>query len=97
MISDIEKINKRASGATVSSSIGAATGLAGTITSGVANSDNVRNSADNDKEKNLNKASNVLAGVTTAASLTATVFNATQISAAKRVIETAELCEEAIK
>lgn len=96
-ISDIEKINKRASGATVSSSIGAATGLAGTITSGVANSDNVRNSADNDKEKNLNKASNVLAGVTTAASLTATVFNATQISAAKRVIETAELCEEAIK
>lgn len=96
-ISDLEKINKQAGGATVSSSIGAATGLAGTIASGMANSDKVRNDSNAQKEKNLNKASNVLAGVTTVASLTSTVFNATQIAAAKRVIETAELCEEAIK
>lgn len=94
---DLEKINNRATGATVASSVGAATGLAGTITSGVANSESVRTGADAQKEKNLNTASNVLAGVTTAATLTSTVFNATQVAAAKRVIETAELCEEAIK
>ncbi|MBR4891705.1 MAG: hypothetical protein IKZ34_00795 [Alphaproteobacteria bacterium] len=96
-VSDIEKINKRATGATVASSVGAAAGFAGTITSGVANSNSVRTSENAQKEKNLNAASNVLAGVTTAASVTATVFNATQIAAAKRVIETAEKCEEVIK
>ena len=77
------------------SGVGAATGLAGTITSGVANTDATREDAD--KSKSLNTASNVLAGVTTAASLTATVFNATQIAAAKRIIEVAEQCEEALK
>lgn len=94
-LEDVKKINTRATGATVSSGIGAATGLAGTITSGIANTDQTRENAE--KAKNLNTASNVLAGVTTAASLTSTVFNATQISAAKRVIETAEQCEEALK
>ncbi len=94
-LEDVKKINARATGATVSSGIGAATGLAGTITSGIANTDQTRENAE--KAKNLNTASNVLAGVTTAASLTSTVFNATQISAAKRVIETAEQCEEALK
>ncbi|MBO5704714.1 MAG: hypothetical protein J6R99_01715 [Alphaproteobacteria bacterium] len=94
-LEDVKKINTRATGATVSSGIGAATGLAGTITSGIANTDPTRENAE--KAKNLNTASNVLAGVTTAASLTSTVFNATQISAAKRVIETAEQCEEALK
>lgn len=96
-VSDIEKINSRATGATVASSVGATTGLAGAITAGVANSDSVNNGDNKDKERKLNTASNVLSGVTTAASLTATVFNATQIAAAKRVIETAELCEESIK
>lgn len=94
-ITDVEKINNRALGATVSSGVGAATGLAGTITSGVANTDATREDAD--KSKSLNTVSNVLAGVTTAASLTATVFNATQIAAAKRIIEVAEQCEEALK
>ena len=96
-VEDIEKINVRATGATVSSSVGAVAGVAGTVTSGMANSESVRTSQDAQKEKNLNTASNVLAGVTTVASLTSTVFNATQIAAAKRVIETAEQCEEAIK
>lgn len=94
---DIEKINNRATGATVASSVGATTGLAGTITAGVVNSDSVNAGDNKDKKRNLNTASNVLSGVTTAASLTATVFNATQIAAAKRVVETAELCEESIK
>lgn len=96
-VEDIEKINLRATGATVSSSVGAVAGVAATVTSGMANSESVRTSQDAQKEKNLNTASNVLAGVTTVASLTSTVFNATQIAAAKRVIETAEQCEEAIK
>ncbi len=81
---DISKINTRAKGAMISSAVGAATGLSGTITSAVANSDSVRSqkNADGtrtDKEKNLNTASNVLAGASTVASGVATAFNATQI------------------
>jgi hypothetical protein len=96
-VEDIEKINIRATGATVSSSVGAVAGAAGAVTAGVANSDSVKVGDGKDKEKKLNTVSNVLSGVTTVASLTATVFNATQKAAAKRVIETAELCEESIK
>ena len=96
-VSDIEKINNHATGATIASSVGAVTGLVGTVTSGVANSDKVRNADDAQKEKNLNTASNVLAGATGAASLVSTVFNAVQIAAVKRVVETAERCEEVLK
>lgn len=62
----------------------------------MANSDKVRNDntdSGKQKEKNLNTASNVLAGTTTVASAAATVFNATQISAIKRVVSVAEKCE----
>jgi hypothetical protein len=99
---DISKINTRAKGAMISSAVGATTGLSGTITSAVANSDSVRSqkNADGtrtDKEKNLNTASNVLAGASTVASGVATVFNATQISAIKKVAEVATKCTEALK
>ena len=50
-----------------------------------------------DREKNLNKASNILGGATTAASLTATVFNATQINAIKKIVNIADECEGALK
>ncbi len=93
---DITAINKRATGGMISSTIGAATGLTGTITSGVANSDDVRHSG-TDKEKKLNTASNVLAGATTAAAATATIFNATQISAIKKMSTIADECEGAIQ
>ena len=96
---DLSKIDNRATGAMVSSAIGATTGIAGTITSASANSDAVRNdNSDTGKqrEKNLNTASNVLAGTTTAASATATVFNATQISAIKRAATAADTCEGAL-
>lgn len=97
---DISKINKRAEGAMVSGIVGVTTGLAGTITSGVANTDKTRGD-DSDvgkqKEKNLNTASNVLAGVSTAASGVATIFNATQISAIKKVANIAAKCTEALK
>lgn len=93
---DISSINKKSTGAAVSSGVGAALGLAGTITSASANSDSVRN-GDRDKEKNLNNAANVLAGGTTVASGVATVFNATQISAIKRAASAADECEGALR
>lgn len=93
---DVSSINKRSTGATVSSGIGAGLGLAGTITSASANSNSVRD-GDADKEKKLNTAANVLAGGTTAASLSATIFNATQISAIKRAATVADECEGALK
>lgn len=93
---DITSINNRSKGATVSSGIGAGLGLAGTITSASANSKDVRD-GDSDKEKNLNTAANVLAGGTTAASLSATIFNATQINAIKRAATVADECEGALR
>ena len=103
---DISKINSRAKGAMISGIVGATTGLAGTITSGVANSESVRKdglkpsektNADWDKEKNINTAANVLAGASTVASGAATVFNATQIKTIKDVANVAAKCTEALK
>lgn len=94
---DISSINNRSTGATVSAGIGAGLGLAGTITSASANSDGVRNGDDTQREKNLNTAANVLAGGTTVASATATIFNATQINAIKRAATVADECEGALK
>ncbi len=99
---DVSKIQKRAKGALVASVVGSATGVIGTATSAAANSDSVRKAgletdAGAQKEKNLNTASNVLAGATTAASATATVFNALEISAIKKVAQTAAECEGALR
>ena len=80
--------------------IGATTGIAGTVTSAMANTDTTRNdNTDNgkQKEKNLNTAANVLSGATTIASGAATVFNATQISAIKKVVTVASKCTEVLK
>ena len=93
---DLTSINSKSTGATVASGVGAGLGLAGTITSASANSDSVR-AGDSQKEKNLNTASNVLAGGTTVASGVAVVFNATQIGAIKRAANVADECEEALK
>ena len=93
---DIASINKRAAGATLSSGVGAGLGLAGTVTSALANTDKTRD-GDEKKEKTLNTTANILAGGTTAASLTSTIFNATQIAAIKRVATVADECEEALK
>ena len=92
---DLSKINTKAKGAMISSAIGTATGITGTIMSASANTDKVRSDnsdAGKQKEKNLNLGSNILAGATTAASATATVFNATQIAAIKKVAEVATNC-----
>ena len=97
---DISKINKRATGAMVSSIVGAGTGMAGTITSALANSKNIRSNDSIDgvrKEENLNTASNVLAAGSTIASASATIFNATQIKAIKDVATVAEQCSEVLR
>ena len=97
---DVSKINNRGLGAMISSTIGAATGLAGTITSATANSNKIRNAqgdAAQQQEKDLNTAANVLAIGTTAATATATVFNATQINAIKKVAAVAEKCTGVLK
>ena len=103
---DISKINTRAKGAMISSAVGAGLGLTGTITSAVANSDSVRKdnvdisqktNADWNKEKNINTAANILSGTSTVASGVATVFNATQISAIKKVANIAAKCTEVLK
>ncbi|MBR3511130.1 MAG: hypothetical protein IKN73_03655 [Alphaproteobacteria bacterium] len=103
---DVSAINKRGTGAMISASIGAGLGGIGTITSGVANSESVRKDkldvsektdADWDKEKNLNTAANVLSVGATAASATATIFNATQIAAIKKVAKVSESCTGALK
>jgi len=97
---DLSSINDKSKGAAISGGTGAALALAGMITSASANSESVR-SDDTDegkaKEKNLNTASNILAGGTSAASLVSTVFSATQISAIKKAASVAEKCEEALQ
>lgn len=93
---DISKVNNKAKGAFVSSIVGATTGLAGTVTSAMANTDATRNDnsdAGKQKEKNLNTTANVLAGTSTVASGVATVFNATEISAIRKVASVAQKCE----
>ena len=92
---DLSKIDKRATGSFASSVVGAATGTAGTITSALANSQNIR-AANDQKEKNLNFTANVMAGGATVASLTATMFNAAQISVIKRASTVADACEGAL-
>ncbi|MBD5400998.1 hypothetical protein HDR61_04645 [bacterium] len=96
---DIDKIDNKAKGATISSGTGIAVGAAGTITSAVANTDKIRNDntdAGMTKEKNLNTASNVLAAGATVASGVATVFNAQQISVLNRAQQIATQCIEAL-
>ena len=97
---DIKPIDKRGKGAMISASVGAGVGGVGTITSGIANSDKIRKDdteSGREKEKNLNTASNVLAAGATVASATATIFNATQIAAIKKVAEVSQKCTEVLK
>lgn len=94
---DISSINTKSTGATISSTAGAVMGLTGTITSAMANSNNIRNNnteSGKSKEKNLNTTANIMAGGTTVASGVATIFNATQISAIKKALAVAKECEK---
>ena len=101
---NLTPLNNLAKGAMAANSVGAATGTVATITSALGNNKKVSNlnlhSEDgaNTLNKNLkmNIASNVMGGVTAAASLTGTVLNASQIKTAKQVLNIAQECEEAL-
>jgi len=88
---DLSVVKKRAKGAQIFSIVGGGVGAAGVVTSQIANS------SGGDKEKNLDTVSNVLAGGATVASGLATVFNAMQISAIKRIADVAQKCEVVLK
>lgn len=88
---DLTPIDNRAKSAAIFSGIAAGTSVAGTITSAIAASKQQENN------KNLDTASNVMAGTSAAAGATATIFNATQIAAIKKAVAVAEKCEEALK
>lgn len=97
---DVDAIAKRGRGAMVSSAVGAGLGGVGTATSISANSKKIREDdteSGKQKEKNLNTASNVLSAGAAAASVTATVFNARQISAIKKVAQVSEKCTALLK
>ena len=99
-VSDVDKIEKHMTAVMGVSIGGAAIGVAGTATSAAANSDSVRND-DSDtgkqKEKNLNTAANVLAGVNVATGVTEVGLNISLISLSKKLIKQAELCQGALK
>ncbi len=97
--SNIQSLKKLATANTIVSGIGTATAGAGTITSAMANSNKTRSDRTEKgrkKEKNLNLASNILAGVTMGTSGTSTALSALQISKAKKDSEMAEKCENTL-
>ncbi len=94
---NISGINKKAKGAMILSAVGAGTGMAGTITSGVANSDKIRLRTNENNQNKVNTAANVLAGATGAVSLGATIFNATEIGAINKASDVITKCEGTLK
>ena len=96
---DLSKLNSLAKGAIVTNSVGAVSGTAATITSALGNNKKISD-LDNDatqKNMKMNMASNVLGGVTTAASLTGTALNASQIVEAKKIVNVSQECEETLQ
>lgn len=104
-IADIEKIENRMKGVMGTSIAGGAIGIAGTITSATANSDqytdisNMAKMSDTDKQtgKNLNTAANIMAGANIATGATGTVLNVSLITLAKKLMKTAQRCEEVLQ
>lgn len=98
--SDLDSIINQSTGSIIAGTIGIATGGAGTATSIAANRDSIRSDNSEEgikKENNLNTASNVLGAAGTGASAVMTIFNAAQISSAKKIMNTADTCEGAFK
>ena len=96
---DLDKVGNNSKVAMISSGVNIGTGTVGTITSAAANTNKVRSNntdAGKKKEKNLNTAANVFAGVSTAASGVSTVFNAITLKAVNSNLKIAQSCEEAL-
>lgn len=97
---NLEKISNNSNAAMISSAVNIGTGTAGTITSAVANTNAIRrdnSESGKKKEKNLNTAANILAGLSTGASGVATVFNALTLKAVNDNLNAAQECEEALQ
>ena len=97
---NINTLKTQMTASAIVSGIGTATAGAGTITSAMANSKKVReddSEKGRKKEKGLNLASNILAGVTMGTSATSTVLSATAIADAKKDSKMAEECEAVLK
>lgn len=90
-VNDVQKIEKRESWVLGASVVGGVAAGAGVVTSASANSDKLN---DKQKEKKLNKASNVLGGVSTAGSLVATGFNISLLTLTNNMIDAASQCEQ---
>lgn len=101
---NLTPLNNLGKGAVIANSIGATTGTAATITSVLGNNQKLstmdfktQQGVENIKKySKMNVASNVLGGVTAAASLTGTALNASQIKTAKQVLNIAQECEEVL-
>ena len=93
---DVENIEKKMKGVMGASVAGAAVGAAGVAVSVSANSDKVRK-GDENKEKKLNTAANVLSGATVATSAVGVGLNISLINTAKNMIKQTELCEKVLK
>jgi hypothetical protein len=99
-IIDASKITKIFKAVTVSSAVGATTGITGVVLSATANSEDVREDNSDQgrqKEKNLNKTSNVFAAGTAVAGVASTVLSAMQIAEIKKIISIADKCNEALQ
>lgn len=96
---EIEKFEKQQSVAMGTSIAGTVTGVTGTVTSAIANGDNVRNDNSNhgrNKEKNLNTTANVMAGATTVFGGVSTGFNIASLTKINKIIKQVKLCEDAL-
>lgn len=86
---NMEKVSKNSNTTKIISAVNIGTGLAGTITSVLANSKKQAN-------KKMDTAANLFAGTSAVASGTSTVFNAITLKAINDNIKYATACEEAI-
>ena len=104
-VKDIEKVEKRMKGVMGTSVAGTAIGVIGVGTSAAANSGkymNVENKLmlndeDKKKEKALNTTANAMAGVNTVAGVVETGLNISLISLTKKLMQSAERCEDILK
>lgn len=97
---DVKSLTSKNKTSMISSAINIGTGTVGTITSAMANSENVRkNNTDSgkSKEKNLNTTANIFAGLSTGASGVATVFNAMAYGDTKDIQTIAQNCKKALE
>lgn len=90
-IEDVKKIEVRENWVLGTSVVGGVAALSGVATSAAANSDDI---SDKEKQKKLNSASNVLGGISTVGSATATAFNISLLTLTKNMIKQALRCEQ---